>query len=324
MLSHSHIFSGDPMDRADHQRRDSGWIEARLSDPASRFLPFSDMRVLAHAGDAPTLAWLGPDVSAHLDGPAQPVLLGLLEDIAHFGVDMSGCKSFDVVLDAMPGVKFADPRGIAPHLTVAESGILAHAKAIVDWHCRHGFCANCGGPTVPKGGGRERVCDRCRAHHFPRTDPVVIMLVHHSDKCLLGRSQRRVNAVYSALAGFIDQGESIEEAVRREIMEEAGVEVGAVNYHSSQPWPFPSSLMMGCIAEAASTALDMDEHELADVQWFDRQEVLAALEYAGEPGPGLRVPGTIAIAHFLIRDWATGAWQPGLRPGIAPPSGVAI
>ena len=192
-------------------------------------------------------------------------------------------------------------RGIAPHLTLPESGLLAHAKSIVDWHARHRFCANCGAGTVPRLGGKERLCEACGAHHFPRTDPVVIMLVHHRDRCLLGRSRRRVTGLYSTLAGFIDQGESIEEAVRREVQEESGVRVGAVHYHSSQPWPFPSSLMIGCHGKALSTDIHIDNEEMTDVRWFSREEVRAALR---RDNPDLQVPDAIAIAHHLIRAWA--------------------
>ena len=205
---------------------------------------------------------------------------------------------------------FEDGRQIAPQLSIPDSGILAHARALVDWHARHSFCANCGARTQPFSGGKERRCDACGAHHFPRTDPVAIMLVYDGDRCLLGRNRRRVTRLYSALAGFVDQGESIEEAVRREVMEEAGIEVGEVHYHSSQPWPFPASLMIGCIAQAHSTEIDIDEHELADVRWFHRTEVLAAFDHGGDTPDGFYLPNPIAIAHHLVKDWATGTWQP--------------
>ena len=192
-------------------------------------------------------------------------------------------------------------------LASAETGILAQARSQLDWHARHGFCSVCGRPTDSKRGGQVRECPSCRAQHFPRTDPVVITVVGDdaTDRCLLGQSRGRLSRLrmYSALAGFVDQGESIEEAVAREVMEEAGVRVRNIRYHSSQPWPFPCSLMIGCLAEAATTTIHKDDEEMSDVRWFDRQEVLLALEEKSENG--CAVPGPIAIAHHLIKAWAT-------------------
>ena len=182
---------------------------------------------------------------------------------------------------------------------------MAQGRAQVNWHNRHGFCSVCGHATEVRRGGQKRECPACKAEHFPRTDPVIIMLVIDGERCLLGQSRGRLQAMnrYSALAGFMDQGEAIEEAVAREVMEEAGVRVKNVRYHSSQPWPFPSSLMIGCHAEADSTSINMDNEEMTDVQWFDRSEVLLALEEKSEK---LRLPGPIAIAHHLIKSWAYG------------------
>jgi NAD+ diphosphatase len=186
-----------------------------------------------------------------------------------------------------------------------ELGLVATAKSILDWHRRHRFCAACGTRTAPAQSGFRRDCDSCGAQHFPRTDPVAIMVVSDGARCLLGQSRGRLSrtGTYSALAGFIDQGESIEEAVRREVQEEAGIQVGQVRYHSSQPWPFPSSLMIGCHANALTTDIHIDDGEMTDVRWFSRDEVLAAL--TGEH-PDLHVPAPIAIAHHLIKAWAEG------------------
>jgi NAD+ diphosphatase len=302
-LETPHIFAGDRLDRADRERRDPAWIAERLERAESRFLAFDRLEVLIERGPSPVIAWRGPEVLAHAAPGADPVLLGLEGDVAHFAVDVTGGGAARIA-GAAPGAAFEEARGIAPLLPGEEPGLLAHARSMVDWHARHGFCANCGKPTSPRRGGKERVCEGCGAHHFPRTDPVAIMLVHHGDRCLLGRSRRRVTGNYSALAGFIDQGESIEEAVRREVAEEAGIVVGPVRYHSSQPWPFPSSLMIGCLAEAESTEIVMDEHELSEVGWFDRDVVRDALREPDQPRDGLRVPGPIAIAHHLIRHWA--------------------
>lgn len=202
-------------------------------------------------------------------------------------------------------IEICDARESAMLISAAESGILAQARSNLGWHGTHGFCARCGEPTEMRRGGLMRKCSSCNAEHFPRTDPVVITVVTHGDRCILGQSAGRLSVMkmYSALAGFMDQGESMEEAVRREVMEEAGIKVGRVQYHSTQPWPFPSSLMIGSHSEALSTHINMDDFEMTDVCWWDREEVLLAL---AEKSEKLRVPGPIAIAHHLIKAWATG------------------
>jgi NAD+ diphosphatase len=173
---------------------------------------------------------------------------------------------------------------------------------MIDWHQRHGFCARCGTRTTMADAGYKRVCPNCNAEHFPRTDPVVIMLATHGDACLVGRGKQFPRGMFSALAGFIEPGETIEEAVRRELMEEAGLKVGRVTYHTTQPWPFPSSLMIGCFAEAESRDTKVDETEIAEVRWLERD--LARRLVKGEGVDGVWVPPAIAIAHHLIKDWA--------------------
>ena len=187
-------------------------------------------------------------------------------------------------LEASGERKFEDARSAAAQLSRTDAGIVAQAKAQVDWHRRHRFCSACGNETAVAKGGLVRKCPRCETEHFPRTDPVVITVVSDKDRCLLGQSSGRqwASKMYSALAGFVDQGESIEEAVGREIMEEAGIRVGNVRYHSSQPWPFPYSLMIGCHADAVTTDISKDDEEMKDVQWFSREEVLLALEGKSE------------------------------------------
>ena len=238
---------------------------------------------------------------------------------ALLGTDDSGqpIAGWNVAADDMPdpaeslailedaSYEFMNARNAAEALPRQQSGILAQAKANLDWHLRHRHCARCGETTRSKRGGQVRECSSCNAEHFPRTDPVVITLVTHGDECLLGQSAGRLRSMrmYSALAGFMDQGESMEEAVRREVMEEAGICVGEVRYHSSQPWPFPSSLMIGSHSQALTTDINIDEFEMTDVQWFERSEVISALD---QTNPDLRVPGPIAIAHHLIKSWAHG------------------
>jgi NAD+ diphosphatase len=175
---------------------------------------------------------------------------------------------------------------------------------MIDWHATHGFCAACGAGTEMREAGYMRRCidDSCGAQHFPRTDPVVIMLAHRGDRCLVGRQPHFPDGMYSALAGFIEPGETIEEAVRREVQEEAGVEVTRVVYHSTQPWPFPRSLMIGCFAEALTEEISIDGNELADARWVSRQELRQVL--SGSGGGPVKVPPPFAIAHQLMKTWA--------------------
>jgi NAD+ diphosphatase len=300
----THVFAGNPFDRADAQRRDPVWLEAATHDPTSRFLPFSQLNALVSGSAELELGWLAWSDIAQLRITQPPVLLGLRDGAAHFAIDVS--EVGDVVHELnLDSLRFEDARAAAMRLALADTGILAQARAQLGWHKSHRHCSVCGAPTEPARGGHLRVCRACNAEHFPRTDPVAIMLISHGDTCLLGQSKGRLagSGMYSALAGFVDQGESIEEAVRREVREEAGVIVGTVQYHSSQPWPFPSSLMMGCHGVAVTTDITIDPEEMADVRWFGRDDVRAALE---QRHPTLRVPGPIAIAHHLIKSWCDG------------------
>ena len=300
-MSFDHTFSGNPLDRAEPQRRDEAWLDAARHSDDARFLPFWKLNVLVRDAH---LGWLTAAQVADVTIEGEPVLLGIRDGAAHYAIDVSGIEDPLATINVPSGARFEDCRAAA--MTMAEStetGIIAQARAQVGWHVSHRFCSQCGAPSESRKGGHERVCPSCDAHHFPRTDPVAIMLVADGDRCLLGQSHGPLVALgmYSALAGFVDQGESIEEAVRREIKEEAGIEVGNVRYHSSQPWPFPSSLMIGCIATATTREINIDEAEMHDVRWFERDEVVAVLD--GEPRD-FKLPGPIAIAHHLIRSWA--------------------
>ena len=298
-----HVFAGNPLNRGEAERRDEEWINSRTDRADSRFLPMWNLNVLVNVDAAPALGWLDFEEYGRLGIDSTPVFLGLLDDAAHFVVDLSGFEDAVSELQEGGGRRFEDGRVAAERLDGPETGMLAQARAQLDWHNRHGFCSVCGERTVIQRGGQVRKCPECGADHFPRTDPVVITVVTNGDSCLLGQSRGRMSRMktYSALAGFMDQGEAIEEAVAREVMEEAGIEVKNVRYHSSQPWPFPSSLMIGCHAEAATTTISMDAEEMSEVRWFRREEVLLALEGKSDK---LMVPGPIAIAHHLIKSWA--------------------
>ena len=295
-----HTFAGNPLDRAQHLRKDAVALEALQHSTSSRFLLFHKLNVATDAGGS--LAWVTQD---QLPWPlGQVVFLGLQNEQGHFAATLNDDKTADDPIGDI--VAFTDCRKAASSLNVAEAGIVSQARAMLDWHQRNPYCAVCAQPTRAARGGQVRHCDGCGKHIFPRTDPVAIMLIQDDakgERCLLGKSQGRMadSNFYSALAGFVDQGESLEEAVRREVMEEAGIAVGTVNYHSSQPWPFPSSLMIGCHGIALQQEIVIDTEEMADVAWFERAAVQAALR--GE-NPDLRIPGPGAIAHHLIKAWA--------------------
>ncbi len=300
-----HTFAGNPLDRGDALRRDADWLADAARDPDSRYVPMWRMNVLIEGGEGDRLGWLPPGPITELELDTPPVFLGLAGTAARFAQDVSG---LDEPLDGLKlssRYRFEDCRAAGMVLPGADAGIVAQCRSQLAWHERHQFCSVCGARSMQARGGHLRVCPECDAQHFPRTDPVAIMVISDGDRCLLGQSAGRLarTGMYSALAGFIDQGESIEEAVRREVREEAGVEVGAVRYHSSQPWPFPSSLMIGCHGEALTTDIRIDPVEMADVRWFTRDEARGAL--AGDHS-GLRVPWPMAIAHHLIRAWVDG------------------
>jgi NAD+ diphosphatase len=305
-LNISHVYAGNPLDRGDRERRDEEWLADRAKDPESKFLPLWDLRVPISNGSDNSLGWLDFYGLGRLEIEATTVFLGLRGQTAHFAIDMSKNGQAAEELQESGAWRFEDARTVTEYLNGSDSGIVAQARAQISWHSRNGFCSICGHETVMKRGGHMRQCPGCDTEHYPRTDPVVIAVVSDKDRCLLGQSRGRLSRTnrYSALAGFVDQGETIEEAVAREVMEEAGIRIENIRYHSSQPWPFPSSLMIGCHADAVTTAISMDDEEMADVRWFQRDEVLLALEGKSK---NLAVPGPIAIAHHLIRAWATGS-----------------
>ncbi len=300
-------FSGNPLDRASEKRGDTAWVEARRHDPSSLVMPLWRLQPFllgAETNEPPVeLGLFRPGLCESLAAPGAPsIFLGLDGERALFALDISAAAD-PANEGPLAGLgHFREARPAAQLLPLKDTAILGQAKALIDWHQRHGFCARCGAATTIMDGGHRRVCGNCQAEHFPRTDPVVIMLATYGDACLVGRGKHFPPGMFSALAGFVEPGETIEEAVRRELKEEAGIETGAVTYHATQPWPFPSSLMIGCFAQSLTRVLKVDEVELAEAMWMEKATARALIN--GERVQGLWLPPPIAIAHHLIRTWA--------------------
>jgi NAD+ diphosphatase len=299
-------FAGSPLNRASDKRTNPAWIEAKLHDPTSLIFPLWRLEPFLlgsqKLASPARLGLLHPGIADSLaTGEAACVFLGLDGETALFTLDISSATN--------PGEEgplaglgyFCDARTAAQIVSIRDAAIIAQAKALIDWHQRHGFCPRCGAPTRIMDAGYRRLCGKCNAEHFPRVDPVVIMLATDGDACLIGRGKQFPAGMFSALAGFMEPGETMEEAVRRELMEEACVTVSEVSYYATQPWPFPSSLMIGCFAKAVSRESKVDDDELAEVRWLER--TLARAIIAGETVDGIRLPPPIAIAHHLIKTW---------------------
>jgi NAD+ diphosphatase len=301
-------FSTNSLDRMSEKRDDEALIEQFKHDPAARCVII--------AGDLPILCRSAENLSA-LHAMANAAQFGTIHEVAFLGIDAAG-PVFAVQLDGQVAdtqqgrddISVIDLRTIAVQgLVEAEAvGILGQAKSLMYWHQRHRFCSNCGAPTRVAAAGWRRECDHCKGLHFPRTDPVAIMLAVDGNRCLLGRQARFPQNMYSALAGFIEPGETVEDAGRREIREEAGIGVGRVAYLATQPWPFPASLMIGCLAQSLSSELDVDRTELEDARWFTIDECRMIL--SNTHPQQILCPPTMAIAHHLIRAWAIEGVNP--------------
>ena len=297
---HANFYTGNPLDRLALRRDDEPYINALLHDPASRFLPVWRDQHLIGGDDVlrvgmPTREALGQSIEA-LDRLPW-VLLGLQEAGAVFAVDFGGLEQPGDMVPAKLG-RFEPLRPLAPSLPAEEAAILAQARGLLHWRRNHLFCGHCGHATVPEQGGYRLACPQCSLQHFPRTDPVVIMLVHHQGRALLARGARFPGRrLFSALAGFIEPGESAEEAVAREVFEETGVRLRGIEYHSSQPWPYPNSLMLGFLAEAEGTELALDENEIVEAHWLTPDEVRHPERL------DIELPGATAIAHSLVAAW---------------------
>ncbi|MGI4881162.1 MAG: NAD(+) diphosphatase [Janthinobacterium lividum] len=283
-------FTGSPLDRADALRQDEAAMAEVRGRADARWLVFDGLDPLMPVG-APGLLWLARDV---VDHDAVSVFLGLCDGIPHFASAAAAGPRPGQRTEARTAAS-----ALAAGASPGDAAIVAHARSLLDWHARHRFCANCGSATRVVKAGYERKCDTCGAAHFPRTDPVVIMLALREDKALVGRQPRFPKRFFSALAGFVEPGESLEEAVARELFEEAGIRIGRVRYVASQPWPFPSNLMIGAFAEALGFDLVVDGAELEEARWVTKDEARAALAGTGE----WLAPPPLAIAHTLFRQW---------------------
>jgi NAD+ diphosphatase len=296
--SRQNIYTGNPLDRVSKLREDEAAIAAALADERARFLPVWRSRNLLQTveGKRHEAAFLaGASMPAIGDHPI--AFLGFGADGPVFTVDFSSVDDIAALLPAELGT-MQDLRNVGALLPAEEASMLAHARGLMHWRSRTKFCSACGGKTEPRTAGHMLLCTQCNTQHFPRTDPAVIMLVAHGDSALLGHSQRFPNStVYSTLAGFVEPGESLEEAVAREVFEESGVRVGKVFYHSSQPWPFPGNIMLGFYAEALTTEITIDPDELTDARWFTRDEL------RNPESVGISLPGPHSIARRLVEDW---------------------
>jgi NAD+ diphosphatase len=300
-----YCFAGNPLDRVSQRRQDASWVASLLDDPGTRVLPLHDLKPQIHHSSAAALDWqqVAP-WRPLIDGGSTLILLGVREGRAYFALDATAAE-----MPPEGDTVAMDARTAAARIDGDEAAILAEARSLIDWHDRHRFCAKCGAPSAIASGGWMRLCPNCKAHHFPRVDPVVIMLAVRGERCLLGRGHRRPGARFSCLAGFMEPGETLEEAVRREVLEESGIRIGRVRYLASQPWPFPSSLMMGFLCEALSQDITIDPEEIAEARWFERDEVRAMVERSrsDDPVPDLpTLPPPLAIGHQIARRWAFG------------------
>lgn len=300
--SRPNVYAASPLDRAAARRTDADWIAARLADPGSLYVPlWRNRNLVAGMEEArPEAVYLPGEAAVPLRDAAKAMpwaFLGLLDQAAVFALDLSAAEDPLPLVGADRG-SFVDLRSVGWGVAKPEAAVLAHARGLLHWRARHKFCGVCGAPCEPQSAGHVMHCTGCGTDHFPRTDPAVIMLITRGDRALLGHSQRFPRAnMYSTLAGFVEPGESLEEAVRREVLEEAGVAVGEVWYHSSQPWPFPGNIMLGCHGEGLSEEITVDTEELIDVRWFSRAEI------ADPAAHGFVLPRGDSIARRLIEDW---------------------
>ncbi|MGD1877054.1 MAG: NAD(+) diphosphatase [Kiloniellaceae bacterium] len=296
------FYSGVPLDRADRLRGNVEGLAALLRDPRSRVVPLWRNQHLI-AAEAEAVVLVLAELEDALLERGETIFLGLRGEVAYLAVDFSRLEEPEIGPLAAGRGNFQDLRAVGPIMNREESALLAYARGLAHWHARHSFCGVCGAATLSEKGGHQRRCTdaACNAVHFPRTDPAVIMLVHDgADRCLLGRQAAWPPGMHSTLAGFVEPGESLEEAVAREIWEEVGLKIAVaeVRYHSSQPWPFPSSIMLGFHARADFAPLDISLDEIESAQWYSRAELKNSPE-----DETFKLPRRDSIARRLIEDW---------------------
>ena len=289
-IENQNVFAGAFVDRSGELRKDADWLTDALTSPDSRFVAVWNEKFLVGGDPAGTVLL----ESHQLDGAASEnelIFLGIFRDNPTFAIKVDGDDAPFQELG-----EFQDLRFLGTVLPPDEANLVAHARALVLWHASQVFCGTCGSAARPGAAGNSRICmnDNCGREIFPRVDPAIIVLVEDGDRCLLGRQQAWPEGRYSTIAGFVEPGESLEDAVRREVYEETNIRVGKVTYHSSQPWPFPSSLMLGFTAEATTTDIELNDGELEDARWFPREDLLSDFP---------KLPFRISIARRLVDDW---------------------
>jgi NAD+ diphosphatase len=292
-MQQRNILAGPYLDRAAHLRGDPAWFAAALADERSRAIPVWNLRNLIAEDDPPRAAFLQLDqLAPERRNSDDLILLGRLGDTNFFTFDIESVDPPSL----LPGTRFEDLRLLAAILPIDQAGLLGYARALVSWRRRHRFCGICGAATLPARSGHVLVCSNpaCRHEQFPRIDPAIIVLVSDGERALLGRQASWPIGRYSTIAGFVEPGESLEDAVTREVYEETGIDVDRIEYHSSQPWPFPASLMLGFTAHALSTQVHLNDRELEDARWFTRSDIAS---------DGALLPLRQSISFRLIEHW---------------------
>jgi NAD+ diphosphatase len=300
------VFAGPYLERVSHLRADPAWFDSALADARSRVVPMWDSRSLIAEGPTAALLELREIPADHRNRESL-ILLGRFGGAPMFAYEMDGVES-----GAVPeGARFEELRTVAALMPPDQAGLLGYARAMIHWRRTHRHCGRCGAPTLPGRAGHVLVCTNpvCRHEQFPRIDPAIIVLVSDGPRVLLGRQAAWPAGRYSTIAGFVEPGESLEDAVVREVAEETGVHVDQVEYHSSQPWPFPSSLMLGFTAHASTYAVRLEDQELEDARWFTRADI-----ESGTP----KLPPPVSISFRLIEHWFDAASERPLRDLLTP------
>jgi NAD+ diphosphatase len=293
-------YAALPLDRRAQQRGDQAWIDRLLRDGATRILPvWRAQNLVAGIGEAPRAAWLSMTQAESWIGDSEAIFLGIAGEVAHFALELSHLED-PAPAAAIATAGFTDLRNVGAVIPRDDGALLAYARGLIHWHSRHRFCGVCGHGTVSEQAGHQRRCGNpdCGAVHFPRTDPAVIMLIHDGDRIILGRQSQWPPGMNSVLAGFVEPGESLEEAVAREVLEEVGIAVADVRYQSSQPWPFPSSIMLGFTARALNRDIRLSPDEIESARWYSREELRRSPE-----SETFRLPRRDSIARRLVDDW---------------------